>query len=43
VPKKQFQGAKKLFPREKLRRCQEWVDEAVGLLRKRGVLVVGVS
>ncbi|KAL4868550.1 hypothetical protein BDV12DRAFT_197244 [Aspergillus spectabilis] len=42
VPKKQFQGAKRLFPREKLRRCQEWTDDAVGLLVERGVLVLGL-
>ncbi|RDW61859.1 uncharacterized protein DSM5745_10531 [Aspergillus mulundensis] len=38
VPKKQFQGAKRLFPKEKLRRCQEWAADAVALLRERGVL-----
>ncbi|KAL4883042.1 hypothetical protein BJY04DRAFT_216755 [Aspergillus karnatakaensis] len=38
VPKKQFQGAKRLFPKERLRRCQEWADEAVALLRERAVL-----
>ncbi|KAL5335809.1 hypothetical protein BJX70DRAFT_308096 [Aspergillus crustosus] len=40
VPKKQFQGAKRLFPKEKLRRCQEWANEAVALLKEKGVLVV---
>ncbi|KAL2866255.1 uncharacterized protein BJX67DRAFT_142765 [Aspergillus lucknowensis] len=39
VPKKQFQGAKRLFPGERLRRCQEWADEAVALLLGRGVLL----
>ncbi|KAI9930081.1 hypothetical protein ASPWEDRAFT_35347 [Aspergillus wentii DTO 134E9] len=29
VPKKQFQGAKRLYPNEPLRRCQEWADEAI--------------
>ncbi|KAL4817800.1 hypothetical protein BDW67DRAFT_26152 [Aspergillus spinulosporus] len=38
VPKKQFQGAKRLFPEEKLRRCQEWAAEAVALLKERGLL-----
>ncbi|KAI9374474.1 hypothetical protein BJX61DRAFT_294245 [Aspergillus egyptiacus] len=39
VPKKQFDGPRRLFPKEKLRRCQEWADEAVELLVERGVLV----
>ncbi|KAL3481807.1 hypothetical protein BJX99DRAFT_253329 [Aspergillus californicus] len=39
VPKKQFQGPKRLFPGEKLRRCGEWAKEAVELLGERGVLV----
>lgn len=38
VPKKQFQGAKRLFPKERLRKCQEWAAEAVALLEERGVL-----
>ncbi|KAL4988756.1 hypothetical protein BDW68DRAFT_86615 [Aspergillus falconensis] len=38
MPKKQFQGAKRLFPNETLRRCQEWASEAVALLGERGVL-----
>ncbi|KAL6239449.1 hypothetical protein BDW75DRAFT_119400 [Aspergillus navahoensis] len=37
VPKKQFQGAKRLFPKEKLRRCQEWASEVMTLLRESGV------
>jgi len=36
-PKKQFNGPKKLYPGEDLRRCQEWTDEAVQALRS-GVL-----
>lgn len=39
VPKKQFQGAKRLYPREPLRRCQEWVAEAVDALKGEGVLI----
>jgi hypothetical protein len=39
VPKKQFQGAKRLYPLEPLRRCQEWVREATGELRGEGVLI----
>ena len=27
VPKKQFQEAKRLFPEERLRRCQEWAGD----------------
>ncbi|KAL4926055.1 uncharacterized protein BDV17DRAFT_293869 [Aspergillus undulatus] len=40
VPGKQFQGARRLFPNVKLRRCQEWADDAVRLLVERGVLVL---
>lgn len=36
VPKKQFQGARRLYPREPLRRCQEWVAEAVDALKGEG-------
>ncbi|UDD62420.1 hypothetical protein AFCA_009736 [Aspergillus flavus] len=39
VPQKQFQGAKRLYPREPLRRCQEWVAEAVDALKGEGVLI----
>ncbi|KAE8152500.1 hypothetical protein BDV25DRAFT_137818 [Aspergillus avenaceus] len=38
VPKKQFDGPKRLYPGEKLRRCQEWAGDAVALLREEGVL-----
>ncbi|KAE8376592.1 hypothetical protein BDV26DRAFT_265191 [Aspergillus bertholletiae] len=39
VPKKQFHGARRLYPREPLRRWQEWVAEAVNALKGEGVLV----
>lgn len=39
VPKKQFQGAKRLYPGERIRRCQEWAAEAVVALGDAGVLV----
>lgn len=32
VPKKQFDGAKRLYPKEPLRRCQEWAREAIDAL-----------
>ena len=38
-PKKQFNGPKRLFPKEPLRRCQEWTNEAVQALTAAGVLV----
>lgn len=37
-PKKQFQGPKKLYPNEPLRRCQEWTAEAIDALRVAQVL-----
>lgn len=37
-PKKQFNGPKRLYPTEPLRRCQEWTQEAVQVLRDAGVL-----
>jgi hypothetical protein len=37
-PKKQFNGPKRLYPREPLRRCQEWTQEAIQALRSQGVL-----
>ncbi|CAJ2512769.1 Uu.00g008880.m01.CDS01 [Anthostomella pinea] len=38
VPKKQFNGHKRLYPREPLRRCQEWTKEALEALTREGVL-----
>jgi len=37
-PKKQFDGPKRLYPGETLRRCQEWTHEAVQALGSSGVL-----
>ncbi|KAG6019737.1 hypothetical protein E4U41_003125 [Claviceps citrina] len=37
-PKKQFQGGRRLFPKEPLRRCQEWTRETIEALRAEGVL-----
>jgi hypothetical protein len=37
-PKKQFNGPKRLYPKEPLRRCQEWIDEAVEALISNGIL-----
>lgn len=37
-PKKQFNGPKRLYPKEPLRRCQEWTDEAVAALISNGIL-----
>lgn len=37
-PKKQFEGAKRIYPTEPLRRCQEWAAEAIGALRNDSVL-----
>jgi hypothetical protein len=37
-PKKQFQGAKRLFPKEPLRRCQDWTQEAIQALTGASVL-----
>ncbi|KAE8397585.1 hypothetical protein BDV37DRAFT_289288 [Aspergillus pseudonomiae] len=38
VPKKQFHGARRLYQREPLKRCQEWVAEAVNALKGEGGL-----
>ena len=38
VPKKQFDGAKRLYPKEPLRRCQEWAKEAIEALVEQGVI-----
>ena len=37
-PKKQFEGNKRLFPSEPLRRCGQWADETVVILGEAGVL-----
>ncbi|KAJ5367860.1 hypothetical protein N7541_001801 [Penicillium brevicompactum] len=37
-PKKQFEGARRLYPKEPLRRCQEWTQEAVNALVTAGIL-----
>lgn len=37
-PKKQFHGPKRLFPREKLYKCQAWTRDALRLLEAEGVL-----
>jgi len=38
-PKKQFDGTRRLFPQEPLRRCQEWTAEVIARLGKEGVLL----
>jgi hypothetical protein len=38
APKKQFDGPKRLNPREPLRRCQEWTKEAIQALKDANVL-----
>lgn len=38
VPKKQFDGPKRLDPKTPLRRCNEWAAEAIEALRGAGVL-----
>jgi hypothetical protein len=38
TPKKQFDGPKRINPKEPLRRCQEWASEAVQALKDAGVL-----
>ncbi|KAI1989220.1 hypothetical protein LOZ53_003626 [Ophidiomyces ophidiicola] len=38
APKKQFDGPRKLYPEEKVRRCQEWTAEAVAALTQAGLL-----
>ncbi|EPS43661.1 hypothetical protein H072_2355 [Dactylellina haptotyla CBS 200.50] len=37
-PKKQFQGPKKLYPKEPLRACQEWVAEVIQIMGEEEVL-----
>ncbi|RKK70538.1 hypothetical protein BFJ69_g11800 [Fusarium oxysporum] len=38
-PAKQFNGSKKINPRQPLRRCQEWTAEPIAMLQSHGVLV----
>ena len=42
-PKKQFDGPRRLFPGEPLRRCQEWTTDAIQALRIQGVLREGAE
>ena len=37
-PKKQFEGPRRLYPNEPLRRCQEWTQEAINALVNAGIL-----
>lgn len=37
-PKKQFHGPKRLYPREKLYKCQAWTQDALCALEAGGVL-----
>ncbi|PVH74008.1 hypothetical protein DL98DRAFT_659087 [Cadophora sp. DSE1049] len=37
-PKKQFNGPKRIYPAEPIRRCQEWNAEAIQALKSAGVL-----
>jgi hypothetical protein len=38
LQKKQFEGPRRLYPGEPIRRCQEWTKEAVETLAAEGVL-----
>jgi hypothetical protein len=38
APPKQFEGPKRLFPKQKLRRCGEWAEDAVKKLKSEGIL-----
>jgi hypothetical protein len=40
-PKKQFNGPKRLYPSEPLRRCQEWTEESIDILWSESVLQTG--
>lgn len=40
-PLKQFDGPKRLYPKEPLRRCQEWTNEAIQALAASGLLQTG--
>ncbi|TQV91631.1 hypothetical protein IF1G_09697 [Cordyceps javanica] len=37
-PKKQFDGPRRLYPGQPLRRCQEWTQEAIDALVTGGIL-----
>ncbi|KAL2861623.1 hypothetical protein BJX68DRAFT_260435 [Aspergillus pseudodeflectus] len=37
-PKKQFEGPRRLYPAEPIRRCQEWTQEAIDALVTAGIL-----
>lgn len=37
-PQKQFEGAKRLYPHQPLRRCQEWTKEVIDALKDAGIL-----
>lgn len=39
VPKKQFEGARRLYPKEQLGRCQEWAREAIDALVEQNVVL----
>lgn len=40
-PTKQFEGPKRLNPKETLRRCQEWTAETIQCLKRDGILQAG--
>lgn len=40
APKKQFDKSRRLYPKEPLRRCQEWTAEVIDALMLRGVVQV---
>lgn len=37
-PKKRFDGPKKIYPKEPLKLCQEWTNEAIQALTDHGIL-----
>ncbi|KKZ64411.1 hypothetical protein EMCG_09599 [[Emmonsia] crescens] len=39
-PKKQFDGPRRLYPTDPIRRCQEWAAEAIRALSSAGVLLL---
>ena len=38
APKKQYDGPRRLYPEERIRRCQEWTAEAIEALWTAGVI-----